>query len=448
MKTPSKILASACETVELSENRSLPFYLRGIKVNSAFIEAVLAILNECHDCTLPQNCRNDIRERTPDGLDRRIKEYLGTDLRTANIISDVLSNAGIVQVVKMENPVTGRLVKGARLLEDWRWNSKTKYEGNKVTVNIGDTIQQAKETGKKKADMKAQSREDYLRQGHVQAFIKWLDSRLDGPEVFQHQYYLKKRGQHWQCSSLYEAYEKYWWPYNMACPVKVKNLTGGSFSESFNYLTDLAVIFRASVKNEDMDHTLKCAYAMLKWGGVLNKNWDRVLSMGDGLCHYFTHIQKRLKISKVLLENHDGVIINSGFTKLYFLLVNDFVMYDGRVGAALGLLSRLFAEEQGLEKIPREIGFSFGSGRVAGGQETTGNRRDPSRGRYKLPTFNGNSMRHLHDNINASWLLKELADKTSSPFAELDQVPPLNKRLTALQSALFMVGYDVRDSWR
>lgn len=446
MKTPSKILALACESVQKKEKRSLPFYSRGIKIDHALIEVVLIVLNECEDYTLPQNCRNDIRERTPDGLDRRIKSYLGTDLRTANIISDVLANAGIVEVVKMENPATGRLVKGTRLLEDWRWDGKVEVKGNETAVKESDTSWSGKETVNKKTDMLTQAREDYLSRGQVQAFIKWIDSRLDGPDAFPHQYYLKKRKHYWQCRSLYEAFENYWWPYNMACPVHGMQLRGSSFDDSFNYLTDLAMVFRASVKDEDIEEARKSAYAMLKWGGVSNKNWDRVLSMGDGTCHYFIHIQKRLNISKVLLEKHDGVIINSGFTKLYFLLVNDFIMYDGRVGAALGLLSRLYSEEHGLEKIPREIKFSFGSGKVADGQELVGNRRDPSKGRYKLPMFNGNSKRHLLDNIKASWLLKELADKTSSRFAELDQNPPLNKRLTALQSALFMAGYDVRDS--
>jgi len=44
----------------------------------------------------------------------------------------------------------------------------------------------------------------------------------------------------------------------------------------------------------------------------------------------------------------------------------------------------------------------------------------------------------------ASWLLKELANNTLSRFKELDQHTPLNRRLTALQLALFMIGYGVR----
>jgi hypothetical protein len=119
-------------------------------------------------------------------------------------------------------------------------------------------------------------------------------------------------------------------------------------------------------------------------------------------------------------------------------------MYDGRVGVAMGLLGRLYSEELGLEKIPKEIEFSFGGGKVSGGKQLTGNRRSPSKGNYKLPEFAGNHYRHINDNIKASWLLKALADNTKSRFALLPQGALLNERLTAIQAALFMIGYDVR----
>jgi hypothetical protein len=85
------------------------------------IKVAIEVLNAEPTKTLPQNSRNDIKEKTPDGLDRRIKEYLNTNLRTANIISDVLEQAGIVQIVRIKNPRTGREVKGTKLLKEWCW---------------------------------------------------------------------------------------------------------------------------------------------------------------------------------------------------------------------------------------------------------------------------------------------------------------------------------------
>lgn len=116
-----KLLNHVCRIVEEKSGCTIPFRLRGITIKRDLIEAAITILNDSPEKTLPQNCRNDIRSRTPDGLDRRIKDYLNTDLRTANIISDVLAEAGVVEIVSVINPETGRRVKGTRLREEWAW---------------------------------------------------------------------------------------------------------------------------------------------------------------------------------------------------------------------------------------------------------------------------------------------------------------------------------------
>lgn len=285
---------------------------------------------------------------------------------------------------------------------------------------------------------------DYINQNHINDFITWLDSRLDTPGSFEHSYYLLKTKQHWCCGNIYEAFVKYRWPYNFLCPLQGKQVLGADFRETFVYLNQLACVFRSAVKKDDNQTAQKSALAMLAWGGVLNQNRERLLAMGDGICGYFNRARESLDGSSCRLGTHEGVIMNSGFTKLYFLLLDDFIMYDGRVGAALGLLGRLYAEEAGLAEIPPEIEFSYGSGRTSAAGQKNGDRRNPSTEQYKLPSFNGRPGRQLNDNIKASWLLKELADKTQSRFSLLSQGNPLNERMTAIQSALFMIGYDVR----
>lgn len=100
---------------------NLPFKNRGITITRELILTTVEILNDEHSKILPQNSRNASREKTPDGLDRNIKERLNTDLRTANIISDILKDVGAVEVIDVENPTTGRKVKGTKLLPKWQW---------------------------------------------------------------------------------------------------------------------------------------------------------------------------------------------------------------------------------------------------------------------------------------------------------------------------------------
>ncbi len=309
MNIPRQLLERACKIVQEKRKQSLPFYERGVKIDHNLIEAAVSILNDCPSKTLPQNCRNAIRQRTPDGLDRRIKEKLNTDLRTANIITDILAEAGVVENVRINNPETGKQVKGTRLLDSWIWDST--IENNNVSKTYEVDYTRLDEI--KKSDLNKQttgnnlSRENYLNNITAREFSEWLELSLDKPGTFKHGYYLKKARSHWNCSCLYEAYEKYWWPFNMFCPVGDRHIGGSGLSDSFNYLTQLAGIFRSSVRDNDVELTQKGALAMLAWGGVLNKNRERILNMGNGICTFFKEVQEKLSMSEVRLNNHNDI---------------------------------------------------------------------------------------------------------------------------------------------
>lgn len=419
----------AFKVVEQVRKQSLPFKERGIEINRALIKAAIEILGNVTSKTLPQNCRNDLRIRTPDGLDRRIKDTLDTDLRTANIVSDILAECGIVEIVQVVNPKTGRMIKGTRLLNEKSWGIafiQKNRSPQKHTLKKNRFV--SCYTDSENRGIPIINKGIYLADRNVSRFIQWLDSRLDNPGSFRHNYYNKKDRCNWYCNCVFQAYELYRW-------------RNWGFPKTFSYLTGLAKLFRESIHENNTKLARECAFRVLDWGGVQRGNRERIMGMGEKICNYFKDVKNRLDLTTVCLSKNDAVHISSGFTKIYFLLIDNFIMYDGRVGAALGLLVREFCREKGLNQVPRAIEFSFGSGRGASGEE---NRRDPSRGQYWFPEFSSNRHRHLQDNIKASWLLKSVADTTRSRFGALTQDPPLNKRLTALQSALFMIGYDVR----
>lgn len=113
---PPKLLDDVCNRIG-----DHPYKYRGIIITRKLIRATMEILNAESNRTLPQNSRNAVRENTPDGLDKRIKESLNTNLRTGNIISDVLKEADIVEIIRVKNQKTGRIVKGTKLLQEWTW---------------------------------------------------------------------------------------------------------------------------------------------------------------------------------------------------------------------------------------------------------------------------------------------------------------------------------------
>ncbi len=123
------------------------------------------------------------------------------------------------------------------------------------------------------------------------------------------------------------------------------------------------------------------------------------------------------------------------------MLIADFVIYDGRVGAALGLLVRKYCEDKMLGDIPDELAFVWSKGKESTYTSSHMNKRNPSRGKYKLPELLNNPKRHIENNIKANWLLKEIIQRTDSRFNRLDKVI----QLRALEATLFMIGYDVSE---
>ena len=197
---------------------------------------------------------------------------------------------------------------------------------------------------------------------------------------------------------------------------------------------------RESVSQNNPELCKKYCLSILQWGKVQNGNEDKVLDLGSDIVLYLKKCISKLNPNEFdTNNNYSDIIMSSGFTKIYSLLMDDFVIYDGRVGAALGLLVKTFCEEKGLQTIPSELLFAYGNAK--GDANTVQKRRNASNSKYKFPLLDPNR-NHTVNNIRANWLLKEILDKSDSKFNEI----PMKLRMRGLEAALFMIGYDVLQS--
>jgi len=277
------------------------------------------------------------------------------------------------------------------------------------------------------------NRESFARDASVKSFIEWFGSKLDRPNSFVHSYNSLRPRREWHCDSIFSAYEGYSWPYCFKDPINRQTLRGETFEASERTLAELSIGLRKSVYDQDVDHSQKYCLAILEWGGVLPNNNNRILNLGASLPKYLLDVQHRLNPSVFhFAGKYDDIIMNAGFTKIYSLLIDDFIIYDGRVGAALGLLVRKYCEQLNLPCIPPLLRFAYGKARNSA-------RRDPSSSRYNFPVLANSSSKHTQNNLKANWLLKEVVETKQSKFNLLQP----SKQLRALESALFMIGYDV-----
>ncbi|MDR5171814.1 hypothetical protein IHQ56_08300 [Methylobacillus flagellatus] len=281
-------------------------------------------------------------------------------------------------------------------------------------------------------------KQDYLQL--VKPFIKYLSEAWSGhfPHTFEIRdtSWIRYRNgnANWHVNNLKEAYQHYWW------------------DNDAEYVTSKVTGFRnawlkaLAIQNPvDSEAAAKLVvYDIFKWGGVnaCKKKAEQTENIRE-------HITQALDI--LLGESDDipqfsesGFYMNSGYTKVYAILNSQLIIYDGRVGAALGLIARNFLENTQLPKNTHNelvplLRFPFKIERASGNRSyisPTQSTRNPSLGQYTFDALNTPSKNHaLHAKwmVRASWIveamLKQLNDSTITS--------------RNIESALFMVGYKV-----
>jgi hypothetical protein len=271
-----------------------------------------------------------------------------------------------------------------------------------------------------------------------ESFVNWLSNHLhdrsDSNKTLHQWKALSKRaalekGDVWSCVSLYDAHIKYYW--------KVQNPLNNqvifTLAESDDCLKAIQEQLIESIKNQNTANCLDACEKTLKWGGVFyRKVATDIRELDDKLPEYLAAVQKF--ISRHDLTSEDkfkfggrSLQVDSGSTKIFSLLDPNWVIYDGRVGAALGLLVKQWSEQK-QQVIPEVLKFAWG-------YET---RRNPNPAEERpliFPKFGADVDRFKH-NLYANWLLEYLLEK--NPDNDF-------KTIRAIESALFMIGYCVND---
>jgi hypothetical protein len=281
------------------------------------------------------------------------------------------------------------------------------------------------------------TKNEFLIKKEVLNFINFIVLRINNNDLFNHSYLLKRPTiSNWNINSIYNAYERYNWPFQCTIPTSRELTIGNTYNESEKVLLKLQKGLKNSLKSSNDEEFKNNCLAVLQWGGVLPKNKQRILSTPKILDSFNTNIQI---LQNPILDTTDdlsSIHMNSGYTKIYSLLIDNFIIYDGRVGAAIGLLVREYLEQEKLDIIPKTLDFAFGNPKLSNSNKKDISKRNPSNSRFTFKALSNNSKRHLENNIRANWLLEKVAKE--SKFNEL------NNPLRSLEAALFMIGYDIR----
>ncbi len=279
---------------------------------------------------------------------------------------------------------------------------------------------------------------DYLNNKEIQRFINWLSRNLDN-STLEHSYQNRRTKTTIKFNSLYDAYAKYSWNFPALPLLDIPR--GNSFPESAEALSKLQLALSAAITNGDDSAACDAAIAVMAWGGVTAGNTLWLRNQTQGLVELLSNARDALASgdtsSKTITSN---IRFNAGMTKIYSLIVDNFIIYDSRVAAALGWAVVKFCQESGISTVPSELDFSWAPAKESP-QQLNPKCRNPSIGGYQFSRLSS-GYRHAECNMRASWVLEAVTEDRNFKCSQFSKAS-LGNHLRALEAALFMIGYDL-----
>lgn len=273
---------------------------------------------------------------------------------------------------------------------------------------------------------------------HVAEFTQWLAVQLESETTFNHSYVDRRSGIKWTCTSLYSAFTAYNWnhPGN-----KRLSYNPGSSSAS----NDLALESLRSdliAAGADDHKMLQATLDIMAWGGVSARNAKWLSEHRVGLGRMVQEVAAAISLGEPdsATLTSKALRFNSGMTKVYALLCPDFVIYDSRVAAALGLLVVRYCQEHKLSTVPEGLAFPWAAAKESA-TSTAPKRRNPSNGVLKFKGLRSGS-HHALWNIRASWVLSQ-AVKALPAGSSFRAGQTIEQSLRNVEKGLFAIGYDL-----
>jgi len=226
----------------------------------------------------------------------------------------------------------------------------------------------------------------------------------------------------WSAVGLADAVSKYAW-------------SGKSFSENKTELDRFAADLQSAIQRDSNNDVCTILRAIMHWGGVDNKHrqkrtFEWIERNANEISAKLSTAVDLIKDERASLDPFDGLnlIMNSTMTKFVSLADPEqkLMVYDGRVGGALGFFVARFAEEREIHQYDLAEELLFAVDREA--------KRSPETKRIHFPALFGKARDRCHASMVrwASQLIWQVARECQASPREIE-------------AALFMWGYRVAE---
>jgi hypothetical protein len=262
----------------------------------------------------------------------------------------------------------------------------------------------------------------------IREFCQFLAREWGGSR--HHSYSVPARG---KSSAWSRTVDGRWSAVGLADAISKYASSGKSFSENKAEFDQFAADLQSAMHRDSNNDVCAILRAIMHWGGVDNKHrqkrtFEWIQRNADEISAKLSSVVDLIKDEQASLDSFDGVSLamNSTMAKIVSLADPEqkLVMYDGRVGGALGFFVARFAEEQEIHHYNVADQLFFAVDRDP--------KRTPDTNRIHFPALFGKARDRCHALMvrRASQLIWQVAKECQASPREIE-------------AALFMWGYNV-----
>jgi hypothetical protein len=262
----------------------------------------------------------------------------------------------------------------------------------------------------------------------IREFCQFLAREWGGSR--HHSYSVPARG---KSSAWSRTVDGRWSAVGLADAISKYASSGKSFSENKAEFDQFAADLQSAMHRDSNNDVCAILRAIMHWGGVDNKHrqkrtFEWIQRNADEISAKLSSAVDLIKDEQASLDSFDGVSLamNSTMAKIVSLADPEqkLVMYDGRVGGALGFFVARFAEEQEIHHYNVADQLLFAVDREP--------KRTPDTNRIHFPALFGKARDRCHALMvrRASQLIWQVAKECQASPREIE-------------AALFMWGYNV-----
>ena len=274
------------------------------------------------------------------------------------------------------------------------------------------------------------NKKDYLNQEVVANFVSYLAKLINGTEAlaFEYRFHRQKAPADFvelagTAQTLEDLFKRYWWD-RKYYDANANALAG--FQKAIRFELD-----RPTCKLSEVRSAVK---AIMEWGLMPNaaaENMAWADLQGKDFPSLLLEGKKALESENPNFEIFPRVRMNAGYTKVFSLLCDRIIIYDGRVGAALCWLIRQFLKKAAHSgPVPQALAF-----RWAKGTGKNPKNRNPSGDGFKFSQLARNEKSWARANVHASWILDAARLKSGADWCKGED------GLRKVEAAFFMLGY-------